>query len=76
MKEKKLFLYFIEIKEKNGSKIKYPVYKRGEDFFIKDHLIPRGKDMEDEIRDFFNAEFIGPVLDKPAHQDLKFKDIK
>jgi len=76
MNEKKEFLYFIEVKEKNGKRIKYPVYKNNEKYYIKDHPVKIGKSIEDEIKDFFNAEVIGPVLEHPIHQDLKFKNIK
>ncbi len=76
MEKKKDFVYFIEAKEKSGRIARYPVYKSGEVYYIADHPVKKGRDIEDEIRISFDAEVIGPVLDNPAHQDLKFKDIK
>ena len=76
MKGKREFLYFIEVREKDGKRTKYPVYKDSEKYYINDHPVMTGRDIEGEIKDFFNAEVIGPVLEKPLHQDLKFKDIK
>lgn len=76
MKEKKEFLYFIEVKETNGNRAKYPVYKDSEKYYVNEHPVEIGKDIEDEIKDFFNAEVIGPVLEKPIHQDLKIKGKK
>ncbi len=76
MNEKKEFLYFIEVKEKNGNRAKYPVYKDNEKYYINDHPVKIGKGIEDEIKDFFEAEVIGPILEKSVHQNLKFKDIK
>lgn len=76
MKGRKEFLYYIEVKEKSGERTKYLVYKDNEKYYIKDHPVKIGKNIEDEIKDFFKAEVIGPILEKPIHQDLKFKDIK
>ncbi len=70
---KKEFIYFIEAKKSDGSKVKYPIYKDDEFYYIQDHKIKKGKDIEKEIEDLFNVDFIGPVFDKPPHQDTKFK---
>ncbi|MBM3704947.1 MAG: hypothetical protein FJW66_00335 [Actinobacteria bacterium] len=70
---KKEFLFYFEVKEKNGNRIKYPVYKDSKNYYISSHSVPAGKTLDDEIRDFFEAEPIGPVFDRPLHQDLKFK---
>ena len=76
MNVRKKFLYYIEVKEKNGKRTKYPIYRDNEKYYINDHPVKIGKSIEDEIKDFFKAEFIGPILEKPIHQDLKFKKMK
>ena len=76
MDKKKEFIYFIEVKEKNGKVARYPVYRSENNYYIGDRPVKKGRDIEEEIKIRFDAEVIGPVLDNPAHQDLKFKDIK
>jgi len=71
--KKKEFLFYFEVKEKTGTRKKYPIYKDNKTYYINDHSVPAGKTLDDEIRDFFNEEPIGPVFDRPLHQDLKFK---
>lgn len=69
----KKFLYYIEVKEKNGKRTRYPIYRDNKNYYIYDHPVKAGKSIEDEIKDFFKVEVIGPILEKPIHQDLKFK---
>ena len=76
MVENRKFVYFMEVKEKNGRISRYPVYRSGDMYYIDDHPVKKGRDIEEEIRIHFDAEVLGPVMDNPAHQDLKFKDIK
>jgi hypothetical protein len=73
MDKDRQFVYFIEVKENDGKKTRYPVYRQGEDYYIADHLLRQGKSMEDEVKEIFGAEMIGPVQDIPLHQDTKFK---
>lgn len=73
MNMRKEFLYYIEVKEENGKRTKYPVYTNNGKYYINDHPIKTGRSIEDEIKIFFKAEVIGPILEKPIHQDLKFK---
>ncbi len=75
MNEIKRFQYYIEVKEKNGKRAKYPVYRDSKKYYIYDHPVEAGKSIEDEIKDYYKVEVIGPILEKPAHQDLKFKKI-
>jgi len=76
MEEKKEFLYYIELKEENGKLARYPVYKSSKSYYIGGHPVEAGKSLENEIKDFFNAEVIGPAQEHIIHQELKFKDIK
>jgi hypothetical protein len=73
MSMRKEFLYYIEVKEENGKRMKYPVYSYNEKYYINNHPVKAGRSIEDEIKIFFKAEVIGPILEKPIHQDLKFK---
>jgi hypothetical protein len=76
MEKKKEFVYFIEVKEKSGNISRYPIYRSGDRYFIDEHPVKKGRGIEEEIKIHFDAEVLGPVLDNPAHQDIKFKDIK
>ena len=76
MSERKKFLYYIEVKEKDGKRSKYPIYRDSKKYYIHDHPVKVGKSIEDEIKDYFKVEVIGPILVKPLHQDLKFKKIE
>jgi hypothetical protein len=76
MNERKEFLYYIEVKERDGKRTRYPIYRDDKNYYIRDHLVKAGKSIEDEIKDFFKVEVIGPILEKPIHQDLKFKKIE
>ncbi len=70
----KEFLYFLEAKKPNGNRVKYPIYRDDKFYYIKDHKIKKGKDIEEEVKKLFNVEVVGPIFEKPPHQDLKFKE--
>lgn len=73
MTEKKQFIYFINTRKKNGSTDKYAIYKAGDDYYIGDHKVPKGNDIEDEVRSLYGAEVIGPEMPHPLHEETKFK---
>jgi len=70
---KKQFIFFMNVKKKDGSTEKYPIYKAGDDYYIEDHKVPKGIDIEDEIRSLYDAEVIGPEMPHPLHEETKFK---
>ena len=76
MAEKKQFVYFINTRSRDGGTQKYPIYKSGDDYFIGDHKVPRGIDIEDEIKTLYDAEVIGPEMPHPLHEETKFKKPK
>lgn len=76
MNGRKQFQYYIEVKEKDGKRSKYPIYRDNKRYYIYDHPVKAGKSIEDEIKDYFKVEVIGPILEKSIHQDLKFKKIE
>ena len=74
MVEKKQFVYFMNTRAKDGSNQKYPIYKSGDDYFIGEHKVPEGNDIEDEIRTLYGVEIIGPEMPRPLHEETKFKN--
>jgi hypothetical protein len=74
MTEKKHFVYFINARSKSGSIEKYPIYKSGDDYFIGDHKVPKGIDIEDEIKKLYEVDVIGPEMPHPLHEETKFKN--
>ena len=74
MTDKKQFVYFMNTRSKDGVTKKYPIYKSGKDYFIGDHKVPKGNDIEDEIKTMFDAEVIGPEMPHPLHEETKFKN--
>ena len=75
MSAKKQFIYFIKVRKKDGSTEKYPIYKAGGDYYISDHKVPTGNDIEDEVRSLYDAEIIGPEMPHPLHEETKFKNL-
>jgi hypothetical protein len=75
MSEKKQFVYFMNAKKKDGETEKYPIYKSGEDYYIGEHKVPAGTDIEDEIRSLYGAEVIGPEMPHPMHEETKFRKL-
>ncbi len=73
MDSKKEFLYFMKVKEKDGSSVEYPIYRQDEHYFIKDHKVPAGTGIEEEIKNQFGAEAIEPVMPHSIHDETKFK---
>jgi hypothetical protein len=73
MAEKKKFTYFINARKKDGTNEKYPIYKAGNDYYIGDHKVPKGNDIEDEVRSLYDAKVIGPEMPHPLHEETKFK---
>ncbi|MCG9479225.1 MAG: hypothetical protein K9H14_03335 [Actinomycetia bacterium] len=69
---RKKFIFFLEAKNTAGEKVKYPVYSDEEFYYIKEHKIEKGKDIEEAIEKLFKVKVIGPVFEKPPHQDKKF----
>lgn len=57
----------------NGTIKQYPVYRKGEDYYIGDHKVPSGADIEEEINKVFGAAVIEPVMPHPLHEETKFK---
>ncbi len=70
---KKEFLYFMKVKEKDGKVVEYPIYRQDEQYFIKDHKVPAGVGVEEEIKNKFDGEAIGPVMPHSIHDETKFK---
>jgi hypothetical protein len=58
-----------------GGNYKYPIYKSGEDYYIGEHKVPAGTDIEDEIRSLYGAEVIGPEMPHPMHEETKFRKL-
>lgn len=75
MSVKKQFVYFMNVRKKDGSTGKYPIYKAGEDYYIGEHKVRGGSDIEDEIRSLYDAEVIGPEMPHPMHEETKFKKL-
>lgn len=73
MGPKKEFLYFMKVKEKDGKIVEYPIYRQDGQYFIKDHEVPAGVGIEEEIKNKFGAEAIGPVMPHSIHEETKFK---
>ena len=73
MENKKQFVYFINTRSKNGEKQKYPIYRSGDDYFIGDHKVPKGTDIEDEIKKLYDTDVIGPEIPHTLHEETKFK---
>ena len=74
MAGKKQFVYFVNTRSKDGKNQKYPVYKSGDDYYIGDNKVPKGKDLEDEVRDLYGAEVTGIEMPHPLHEETKFKN--
>ncbi len=75
MEEKKEFLYFMKSRLPDGSIYQYPIYKKGDDYYIGDHKVPSGTDIEEEIYKVFGATVIEPVMPHPLHEETKFKKL-
>jgi hypothetical protein len=73
MNEKREFVYFMRSRLADGTIEQYPIYKKGEDYFIGDHKVPSGADIEDEINKVFGATVIETVMPHPLHEETKFK---
>lgn len=73
MEEKKEFVYFMRSRLPDGSIYQYPIYKKGDDYYIGDHNVPSGTDIEEEISKVFGATVIEPVMPHPLHEETKFK---
>ncbi len=73
MNERKKFVYFMRSRLVDGTIKQYPVYKKGEDYYIEDHKVPAGTDIEEEINKVFGATVIEPVMPHPLHEETKFK---
>ena len=73
MNEKKEFVYFMRSRLTDGTIKQYPVYKKGEDYYIEDHKVPSGTDIKEEINKIFGASVIEPVMPHPLHEETKFK---
>ncbi|MFO7928068.1 MAG: hypothetical protein R6U35_00180 [Candidatus Humimicrobiaceae bacterium] len=69
---RKKFIFFLEAKNADGGKIKYPVYSDEEFYYVKEHKIEKGKDIEEEIEKLFKVKVTWPVFEKPPHQNKKF----
>jgi len=73
MNEKREFVYFMRSRLPDGTIKQYPVYRKGEDYYIGDHKVPSGTDIEEEINKVFGATVIEPVMPHPLHEETKFK---
>ena len=73
MDTKKEFLYFMKVKEKDGIMAEYPVYRQDGQYFIKDHKVPAGVGIEEEIKNKFEVEVIEPVMPHSVHDETRFK---
>ena len=73
MNEKREFVYFMRSRLADGTINQYPVYRKGEDYYIEDHKVPSGTDIEEEIKKVFGATVIEPVMPHPLHEETKFK---
>ena len=73
MNEKREFVYFMRSRLADGTINQYPVYRKGEDYYIGDHKVPSGTDIEEEIKKVFGATVIEPVMSHPLHEETKFK---
>ena len=74
MEEKREFVYFMRSRLSDGTIHQYPIYRKGEDYYIEDHKVPSGKDIEEEINRVFGATAIEPVMPHPLHEETKFKN--
>lgn len=74
MEEKREFVYFMRSRLSDGIIHQYPIYRKGEDYYIEDHKVPSGKDIEEEINRVFGATAIEPVMPHPLHEETKFKN--
>ena len=73
MNEKREFVYFMRSRLADGTIKQYPVYKKGEDYYIGEHKVPSGTGIEEEINKIFGATVIEPVMPHPLHEETKFK---
>jgi len=52
---------------------KYPIYRIGDDYYIDDHRVSKGTDIEEEIKKLYNKEVIGPEIIHSLHEETIFK---
>ena len=63
----------MKVKEKDGRVVEYPIHRRDDKYFIKDHEVPAGTGLEEEIKNQFDAEAIEPVMPHSIHDETKFR---
>ncbi|MDZ7838927.1 MAG: hypothetical protein U5N58_13865 [Actinomycetota bacterium] len=68
---RKKFIFFLEAKKTAGEKVKYPVYSDEEFYYVNEHKIEKGKDIE-EIEKLFKVKVTGPVFEKPLTRTKNF----